>query len=110
MSHRYSDNKNWMLEFVPERGGHGYFVELASFGEPGGVRIGVADESGSCPDDTVDGPLFLDRSRLITSDGKRTFLIPLKTPDGKETATFAHKEEATRVAERFKMRIEGVEN
>ena len=107
MVHRYCDNENWMLTYVPERGGHGYFTELSSLGDSGGVRIGVADESGSCPDDTVDGPLFLDRSRPITSDGRRSFLIPWKTPDGKETVTFAYKDEATRVAERFKMRIEG---
>lgn len=96
-----SDDGRWWLEFVPEgRRGHKYFWDLRT------DQIAVADESGKTPDQTADGPLYLDRSRPIMFDGDCA-RIPLFRPDGRKTTTPCGVIAAWSVAERFKMRIEG---
>lgn len=93
----------WMLTLKVD---HKYFTEFGPEGRTG--RIGVADDSGKTPDDTDDGPLYLDRERPILISSDNNVRIPLRDADGKETATPGSFREALCVAERFKMEIRAV--
>lgn len=85
------------------RGGHKYFRDEIS------KRIGVADNSGSTPDQTEDGVLWLDLSRCVTiaTDGNhRTWVtVPLLRENGERSATGASVQEAIEVVANFGMKL-----
>jgi len=68
-------NNRWEL-LLKVKGGHRYFAELSHVGLRTG-RIGIADNSGRYPEDTDDGVLVYDPSRVVVL-GSQAFRIPVK--------------------------------
>lgn len=95
-------NYKWTKVFSI-RGGHKYFRDEIS------GRIGVADDSGSTPDRTEDGVLWLDPSRCVTiatDTNHRTWVtVPLLRENGDKSATGASVKEAIEVVARFGMKL-----
>lgn len=110
MRHQSSRNYRWQLEYKPGWEGHAYFWDTRSQPVAGWrYHLAIADQSGSNPEETADGILYVDFSRPIREDegwvGSTPYLIPLVYPDGRKTETVVDKKEACLVAERFKMEI-----
>ncbi len=89
---------NWQFVFKT-KGGHKWFRDLHS------GRVAVADDSGSTPDRTDEGVLWLDTSRSIRSNDGNGWHVPLLTPDGVRTVTISSQAEALALRDRFGMRI-----
>jgi hypothetical protein len=112
MRHKRSADYRWELEFKPGWDGHAYFWDMRSQPVAGWrYHLAIADQSGSNPEETDDGILYVDFSRPIREDkdGWSTgadYLIPLVYPDGRKTWTIVARKEACLVAERFKMEIQ----
>ena len=83
---------------------HRYFREAHT------DQVGVADRSGSTPDRTDDGVLWLDRSHpIVIGDREWRATIPLIYPDGTTSRTGDTVDGALRVARMFAMRLEPAE-
>ncbi len=80
------------------RDGHSYFHRDGKHN-----RLYLADQSGSDPEKTHDGPLYVDRSRPITISSDTTRWIPLLTDGGKETETACDEDEARWVGNKMQM-------
>lgn len=110
MRHTSSPDYRWDLTYIPSRDGHAYFWDTKSQPQAGWrYRLAIADQSGSNPEETDNGILYVDFSRPIIEDKGwigADYLIPLIYPDGRKTSTIAMKTEACLVAERFKMQIQ----
>lgn len=78
------------------KGGHRYFT----VSDYGGM-VACADASGTYPEQTEDGILWLDRSRPIVLGDDNSATIPLKRPDGEECATGEYNQDAILVANAF---------
>jgi hypothetical protein len=65
-------------------------------------RVAVADQSGRTPDKTLEGVLYLDRSRPVASTYHQTY-APLVYPDGRETRTPVSSAEARHLKSTFGM-------
>lgn len=93
---------NWTKLFSI-RGGHKYFRDEIT------KRIAVADNSGSTPDQTEDGVLWLDPSRCVsiaTDVHHRTWIsVPLLRDNGERSATGASVKEAIEVCAHFGMKL-----
>ena len=103
-----SKNKYKWTKLFSAEGGHKYFRDEIT------GMIGVADNSGSTPDQTDDGVLWLDQKRCVciadTDNGKTWISIPLLTEykwgsPVKTTCTGASAKEAVEVCARFNMRL-----
>lgn len=82
--------------------GHKYFLDQNSV-------LHIADQSGETPFDTDDGDLIVDFSREISAlkeSPYNSFLIPLKTPDGKETTTPARFCETRWLRDYYNMKLD----
>lgn len=72
------------------KSGHKYFEDEQR-------RLHIADNSGDTPLDTEDGDLIVDFTRPITvclDSPFNTFVIPLVTPENKQTSTVGNVNEA----------------
>jgi hypothetical protein len=67
----------------PSRGGHSFFRELDT------CKLAIADDSGEEPDQTEDGVLYVDTDGKIQlrSEPMNSITVPLRKPDGSQTAT-----------------------
>jgi hypothetical protein len=79
---------------------HRYFLDALS------ERIAVADRSGTTPDRTDDGVLWLDTSRPIVLGKDWLATIPLLHLNGSQVATGDNIDNAMTVARKFGMRVE----
>lgn len=88
------------------RDGHRFFKRLADEVDE---RLWVADQSGADPDETDDGPLYVDTGRPICvwsgADGSDKYRIPLKNIGGAKSETPCDEDEARWVASHLKMNI-----
>lgn len=96
-------NYNWTKLFRT-KGGHKYFRDEIT------GRIAVADDSGSTPDRTEDGVLWLDQSRCVTiatdRDHNNWITVPVFREDGTtRSCTPASAQEAVEVCARFGMKL-----
>jgi hypothetical protein len=95
-------NYNWTKLFSI-RGGHKYFRDEIS------KRIALADNSGSTPDRTEDGVLWLDFSRcatIATDTHHNTYItIPLLRENGDKSATGASTKEVIEVCAKLGMKL-----
>jgi hypothetical protein len=67
--------------------------------------VAISDESGSTPDRTDDGVLWLDTDRAIQASGS-SFLIPIIVErSGRKCATPCNAIEARMVCEAFEMKL-----
>jgi hypothetical protein len=93
---------NWTKLFSI-RGGHKYFRDEIT------KKIALADDSGSTPDRTEDGVLWLDFQRCVciaTDASHRTWItIPVLRESLDKSATPASTKEAIEVCARFGMKL-----
>lgn len=92
---------NWSLVLkIPN--GHRYFRDESS------LRIAVADDSGSTPDRTEDGILWLDMDRAIRLSSMISGSIPVKSENELRPASYTgeYVKDCLRVARTFGMAVE----
>ena len=77
---------NWIRRKKPTADGHAFFQNHDG-------RWAVADNSGSVPETTDDGVLWLDSSRPIEVSGTGSIHVPLRRDEGTECFTIASEEE-----------------
>ncbi len=86
------------------KSGHRYFAEVVKHTRKPTGRIGVADNSGTYPDSTDDGVLYLDKARAINV-GSKWATVPLYRLNGDRIATGESLANAPLVAAKFGMKL-----